>query len=415
MLSGESGGCRYMLDHVADVIPRFGFRVQAGVACERGTRREVLEDAFLAAPELGLFAIADGMGGHQAGEVASREALVEVRAAMQAPTTLKVAKAYFERPSLDARRKVLERLRRVVERAHAHVRETAKVQKALRDIGTTLDVVWLLREEVFVAHVGDSRVYVIRPNTVLQLTEDHTVAPAHTAQGYPTRRTSTSLAHAVGVGESPRIDTVLLELRRGDRLLLVSDGVWSAFDDEAEFGRFGVQVGAQDVAAQLASRAAEGGSLDDRTALVIEIQERFARQVSADTDAIARDIAPVAECDLFSGMTWPRILAALSVAVHVEFEPGDDITPRAAGDHVGYVILDGEVKLGERKILGKGATLFAESLVAAEPTTPAKCVVRVRALRVRRDDFHEICAADPLLAAELYRRLAVHLGQRLGR
>lgn len=404
-----------MLDLVADVIPRFGFRVQVGVACEQGTRRQILEDAFLAAPELGLFAIADGMGGHQAGEVASREALVEVRAAMQSPTTLKVAKAYFERPSLEARRKVLERLRRVIERAHAHVREVAKEQKLLRDIGTTLDVVWLLREEVFVAHVGDGRVHVVRPNTVLQLTEDHTVTQSRLAHGHSTRRTSTSLAHAVGVGESPRIDTVMLELRRGDRLLLVSDGVWSVFEDEAELGHCGVNLVAQDAAIQLAARAAQSGSLDDRTALVIEIQERFARQVNADTDAIARDIGPVAECDLFCGMTWPRILAALSVAVHVEFEAGAAIAPRAAGDQVGYVILDGEVQLGERKILGKGATLFAESLVAAEPTGAAKCVDRVRALRIRRDDFHEICAADPLLAVELYRRLAVHLGKRLGR
>lgn len=404
-----------MLDRVADVIPRFAFRVQVGIACEKGVRRQILEDAYLVAPELGVFAIADGMGGHQAGEIASREALSEVRAAMQAPPSLAVAKAYFERPNLEARRKVMERLRRVVERAHAHVRAVAKEQKLIRDIGTTLDVVWLLREEVFVAHVGDSRAYVVRPNVVLQLTEDHTVSQSSSVDSNASRRVMTSLAHAVGVGEAPRIDTVLLELRRGDRLVLVTDGVWSTFGDEAELGHLGAEVEADEASTKMVSHAERNGSFDDRTALVVEILERFARQTSADSDAVARDIAPAAECELFRQMSWPRILSALSIAVYVEFEPGASIASYAAGDHVAYVILDGEVHVSPSRVLGRGATLFAESLVGAEPKSTASCVDQVRTLRIRRDDFHEICAADPVLAVELYRRLAEHLGKRLGR
>jgi PPM family protein phosphatase len=407
-----------MLGEVLDAIPRFGFRVGIGVACERGLRRETLQDAFLSAPELGLFAIADGMGGHEAGDVASREALAEIRLAMSSDTTQKIAKRYFEHPDLDSRRGVLERLRRVVERAHDHVRQLTQARALPCEIGTTLDLLWLLRDEAFVAHVGDSRAYVVRANAVLQLTEDHT-APVHKRfsrdEPHATRRHVTRLVRAIGIGESVSVDTLLLDLRRGDRLLLVTDGVWAAFNDESELGQIARQGGAPSAATALATAAMER-SFDDRTALLIEIAERFVRQSTSDADALSRDIGPVAESALFHGLSWPRILVALSVAVHVEIERDQLIAHRATGDRVAYVILDGLVRLADGRHLGRGATLFAECLVGCEPTAePPVCEEPVRAIRIRRDDFQEICAADPTLAADLYRRLAEHLGRRLGR
>lgn len=405
-----------MLDPVADVIPRFGFRVRAAVACEQGIRRDVLQDGFLIDTEHGAFAIADGMGGHQAGEVASREALQEVREAIASAASLNVARRYFERPDLASRRCVMDRLRRVVERAHEHVRRIAKDGHLLRDMGTTLEVLWLIREEVFLAHVGDSRAYVIRPAAVLQLTEDHTMPLGTASDTAPGRHALTSLVHAVGVGDSPRIDTVMLDLRRGDRLLLATDGVWASFDDEAALGQVGRTGDAREAANALVAEAIRNGSADDRTALVVEILERFARQSNTEADVAARDITPVAECALFHHLSWAKILSALSIAVHVEFEPGEDVPHFAAGDRVAYIVLDGTVRTAEGRILGSGATLFAECLVGSEPATEnPRCELRVRTLRIRRDDYHEICRSDPHLAVELYRRLAEHLGQRLGK
>lgn len=405
-----------MLEPVADVIPRFGFRIRAAAACEQGIRRDILQDGFLIDAEHGAFAIADGMGGHQAGEIASREALQEVREAIASTASLNVARRYFERPDLASRRCVMDRLRRIVERAHDHVRKIAKDRHLLRDIGTTLEVLWLIREEVFLAHVGDSRAYVIRPATVLQLTEDHTTPLNQISDAAPARRAITSLVHAVGVGDAPRIDTVMLDLRRGDRLLLATDGVWASFEDEAAIGRAGRPGDAREAASALVTEAVRNGSTDDRTALVVEILERFARQSNNDADAAVRDITPVAECALFHHLSWAKILSALSVAVHVEFEPGENVPHFAAGDRVAYIVLDGTVRTAQGRILGSGATLFAECLVGSEPASDdPRCEQRVRTLRIRRDDYQEICDSDPRLAVELYRRLAEHLGQRLGK
>lgn len=407
-----------MLLLVLEVVPRFGFRVRIGVTCERGSRRDRLEDAYLSAPELGVFAIADGMGGHAFGEVASEEALAEIRRAVDSTTTQKIAKRYFERPDLDARRRVLDRMRRVVERAHVRLRRIAADRPEPVELGTTLDLIWLLRDEAFIAHVGDSRAYIVRSNAVLQITEDHATPVANqfaNEEPHTFRRGVTSLTRAIGLGDSIAVDTLRIDLRRGDRLLLATDGVWAAFHEESEIGHAARQGDAQAASAELASLAMQR-SFDDRTALIVEIAERFVRHQSQDSDAISRDVAPVVESALFTGMSWPRILGALAIAVHVEFDAGQAIPHRSTGDRVAYVVLDGLVRLADGRRLGSGATLFAECLVGCDPTAESPiCEERVRAIRIRRDDFQELCTADPSLSADLYRRLAEHLGRRLGR
>ncbi|HEY5958868.1 MAG TPA: hypothetical protein VIV60_20040, partial [Polyangiaceae bacterium] len=168
-------------------------------------------------------------------------------------------------------------------------------------------------------------------------------------------------------------------------------------------------------AKDLSVRAAQR-SFDDRTVLLIEMVERLVRHKANDTDAMVKDIAPVAESALFCGMPWPRILTALSVGVYVQIESGNPMPPHTAGDRVAYIILEGLVRIEDGRRLGSGATVFAECLVGSEPRGAAPiCEETVRAIRIRRDDYQELCQSNPPLAAELYRRLAEHLGRRLGR
>ena len=121
----------------------------------------------------------------------------------------------------------------------------------------------------------------------------------------------TRLCNAVGLAEHVTVDTLLLDLRKGDRLVMATDGVWSTFDEEAEIEPW-VRGSQAEQAAKSLVQFAKNKSFDDRTAVVIEVVDRFVRHQPTDSDATERDIGPVAESALFAGMPWPKVLVALS-------------------------------------------------------------------------------------------------------
>ncbi|MGC4069914.1 MAG: protein phosphatase 2C domain-containing protein [Polyangiaceae bacterium] len=412
---GEALRLARMLSAVTQVIPRFFYRVDIGAATEMGLRRSVLQDAHLVAEQHGVIAIADGIGGIQGGDRAARMALDEVSSAMATETTQRVAQQYVSSPDLETRRLVRKRLTRVVERVNEAVYRLGREQEPPGQLGTTLDIAWLLRDEVFLAHVGDSRVDLVRTNAVLQVTEDHS-EPTHRGTPNTTRSKRAQparLTNAIGLAPHVNVDTVLVELRRGDCLALLTDGVWTALSSEGELDRL-ARGSSMEHAARNLVQFAKGTSYDDRTAVVLECIDRFVRHESRASGSLVSEIEPLAESALFIGMAWPRILAVLSVAIQVEFEAGERIPHWFANDRVSYVVLEGIVRRDDGKRLGQGAALYAEGLVGCEPSRGLyECEELVRAIRVRREDFHEVCASDPLLAAELYRRLAEHLGQKL--
>lgn len=400
---------------MSQIVARFDYRIDFAVVEDIGKTRRAQEDAHLVEPALALFAVADGMGGHAAGEVASRLALEEVGLAIRAGRSQAIADAYIRDPSLETRRHVLARLRRVVERANERVRREAESHPEQRGMGTTLDVVWLARDHAFVAHSGDSRVYLARPSAVLQLTQDHAELDELRATGvlrpYGRASTANRLLNAVGLHEGVRVDTLFVDLHRGDRLLLCTDGVHGQIGGEAELGELLRTGSARDAARALVQRAAEGGR-DNATALVVAIADRFVRRQETDQGMRAMDVERAQLSPLLVDLPLQRVMTALSAAVEVELEPGAAVPQVVASDFVAYIVLDGLVRYADGRLVSVGALLFAESLVAVSVAGPLPVVdQRVRLLRLRRDDFMEVCDSDPPLAVELLRRLATHLAR----
>src|SRR5690606_12332733 len=91
---------------VTQIVPHFDFRIAFGVSVDQGHRRDTLEDAHLVCPDLSLFAVADGMGGHEGGEVAAALALEELETAIRGVRAQRLIQAYVSKPGLDARRRV---------------------------------------------------------------------------------------------------------------------------------------------------------------------------------------------------------------------------------------------------------------------------------------------------------------------
>ncbi len=398
----------------SEIVPRFDFRVAFKVVEDIGRSRETNEDAHLVEPGLALFAVADGMGGHAAGEIASRVAVAEVKKSIASQRSQATMEAYVREPTPNARRQVLARLRRAIEHANDRVREEARVDPERNGMGTTLDVVWLARDHAFVAHAGDGRVYLARPSAVLQLTQDHAEVDKLKATGVLSahnRSRNSRLLNAVGIAPRVDVDTLFVDLTKGDRLLLCSDGVHGQLDSEAELGEL-LRTGNADTASRaLVARAALKGR-DNATALVIEVADRFVKRNDEDHGFRSRDVERAQLAPIFADLPLPSVMAALAAAVEIEFEAGLQVPQVVASDLVAYVVLDGLVRCDGDRVVTVGALLFPESLVGVPVVGELPIVAeRARLLRLRADDFAEVCAADRSLSCELHRRLAVHLAR----
>jgi serine/threonine protein phosphatase PrpC len=196
-----------------------------------GRVRKNNEDAWAIDPGLGLFVVADGMGGHAAGEVAAGIAVDTVCASIQNRRAYEAFDAFLTSATLDARSQVFQALSDTVRQAHEAVCDEAGRHRRLQRMGCTLDVVLVLGRQLFVVHVGDGRVYLARPTTTIQLTNDHTLTSSLIQGGVATPSRPPegreALVNAIGRPGKLSSDEVYAELNSGDRVLLCSDGIYS--------------------------------------------------------------------------------------------------------------------------------------------------------------------------------------------
>lgn len=202
-------------------------RFEAFGLSHRGLIRPSNEDSYLVAPELGICAVADGMGGAAAGEVASRMAIDAVRRAFE--------NAGVSRPGamndLPLPAPGMPRLVTAIQHANLRVHATACADHDKAGMGTTFTALAVLEGRVGIAHVGDSRAYLLRGRKLEVLTEDHTLMEAYVRSGAMTRdeaRRSTfghAITRAVGTEPGIEVDQRLVATAAGDLLLLATDGL----------------------------------------------------------------------------------------------------------------------------------------------------------------------------------------------
>jgi sulfur transfer complex TusBCD TusB component (DsrH family) len=258
-------------------------------------------------------------------------------------------------------------------------------------------------------------VYLARPRAVLQLTADHTAQSVSKTDGFgrlvaPSQ--GSGITNALGINEVVTVDMLFVDVSRGDRLLVCSDGVYAQIEGESELSELLRSGSAQHAAENLIAHAARHGR-DNATAIVIEIGDRFVKRKDHDRGLNAADLERARQSPLLVDLPLSFALTALSAAVEIELGEGQALPRAVANDLVSYIVLDGVVRYPDERRVGAGALLHAESLVGVLGQGEAPvCEQTTRLLRVRADDFAEICT-DPKLGTELYRRLAMHLA-RLG-
>jgi protein phosphatase len=247
------------------------------VSSDPGLRRTSNEDSYCTRPDIGLYMVADGMGGHVAGEVASRvaveatEAFIEETAGADKNRTWPFP--FDPRLSLEA-----NRLKAAFRLANRRIAAAIADSQDLRGMATTASAILTGAEHACVAHVGDSRVYVLRHGRLEQVTHDHswveeqvragTLSPS-AARQHPWRNVVT---RALSGGEDPEVDVVEMEPRDGDRYLLCSDGLFSVVADEAIARILGdTSIPLEEVCRGLIDAANAGGGPDNITTLVLQV------------------------------------------------------------------------------------------------------------------------------------------------
>jgi protein phosphatase len=227
-------------------------------------RRRANEDHHAILPELGLYLVADGMGGHQAGQVASHLAVDAATRTIEA----------LEGSAVN----LAERLRHAVACANREILTAAHNKPELEGMGTTFVGMLFGEERLALAHVGDSRAYVLRNGRLRGLTDDHSIVAEllrrheiseADARDHPHRHV---LTRALGVRASTAPDLAEMTPQTGDLFLLCSDGLTSLVSDEQIAARLSQAEDLQAAATSLVEAANEAGGFDNSTVVLIRCE-----------------------------------------------------------------------------------------------------------------------------------------------
>ena len=239
----------------------FGFR------SDTGRVRINNQDSFFVLPDKGVFLIADGVGGHSHGEIASRTVMSDI------------AERISDHPIPESAgaEEIKDYFVDLVFKVNRHVYELAGGRE-VRSMATTLIILYIRDGRAYVANVGDSRLYLIRDNRIMQVTEDHTyvndlckkgIIDQEQAREHPDRNLIT---RAIGAEKEVRPDLFMFDAYNGDILLLCTDGLYDMLSDE-EIKEIVLKTGnMRDACSRLVDRANEQGGTDNITAVTVRIQ-----------------------------------------------------------------------------------------------------------------------------------------------
>jgi protein phosphatase len=267
-------------------------QLRAGGATDVGLVRAHNEDNYLA--DEGLFAVADGVGGHKAGEVASQTAVETLKREFQEPTT--------------------DGLIDAVKTANRTVWDLAESNPDQRGMGTTLTALALVNEDgeerLAVVNVGDSRAYLLQQGEFEQLTEDHSLVEQLVREGQLTPEEAqvhpqrSIITRALGLDPEVEVDSWELTPYKGDRILLCSDGLTNEVSDDEIASTLRSVSDPEEAARQLVNEARDHGGSDNITCVVVDVLDDDNRSETASA-ALAAEPPPPPRAERTATVTTP--------------------------------------------------------------------------------------------------------------
>lgn len=389
-------------------------KVRSAGLTDPGRVRSRNEDNFAINPALNLFIVADGMGGHRCGDEASRRACLEI------DDYLSANRHVIERCELEPDHISLKAMRRLLQDAIQAASERivleAEAHPDRQGMATTVVVALLAAGRAFIAHVGDSRAYLIREGRADLLTEDHSLFFELVRQGrlslgggFPYKNLVT---RAVGVRGAAIADTLQIELWPRDRLLLCTDGLHSYLDEDL-LAQLAAQGSPEEVVRRLVHFANDSGGADNITAVMVEVEE-----VSGDPEILRAKGRLLDSVPFFASLSLAEKLRLVSACDVKVLADGEVLFREGEHDDSLFIVLEGEIEVrrGEDVVasFGPGAELGEISLLEKHvrlATGVAKGKTEV--LCFSRAAFEAITRRSPAFATRLLVNIARIVSARL--
>jgi serine/threonine protein phosphatase PrpC len=389
-----------------------------------GRKRKENEDRVLVEPELGIFAVCDGMGGHAAGEVAAEETITQLRKHIRERREL-----LLEFDGSETQTCALQTLlQESFEEASRQVYRMARSKRGKHGMGTTCSALIIAKGKGVMAHVGDSRIYLMREGNLYQLSEDHTYLREAIRTGMMSedqaRRSpyANVVTRGIGVRESVCPDTLVFDVLEGDTILLCSDGLHRYTDSDPQ--RLVELLATQELdttLADLVNYANERGGEDNIGVVVVHAASVGAQGQAEELrrkDEVTNNLNALQHVTLFQHLTMKQLVLALNRFRPVHVAAGTSIVSEGDDGASLYVVVQGEVSVHrngqEIARLGAGSHFGEMALLNRRPrSATVRAETEVRLLVQERQEFIDLVQQDPIIGLQFLWALSQSLSQRL--
>ena len=396
---------------------------------DKGLVRKNNEDSLLEVPELGLFAVADGMGGEMFGEVASETAINALRDFVTENRA--VIDTFKMNSSSENKAQVLDMLADALRTANAKVFKEAETRKVGGKMGTTLTALLVIDNTGFMVHVGDSRLYMIRATEVKQISTDHTLINDYRRQfgdysGIFDAKFSGILTKAVGIQEYVEPEKLTFAILPEDKYLICSDGLYNGLEcDIPDFGDVldtpfeepqKEKERLKEAMRRLADIVYKNGAPDNVSMILVSAFSLDEGEVTG-TKEFIKKFDKIRSIELFKDLEYRELLVVMAQVEMRTYNKYDVISKTAAADRELFIILDGKVSAlkGSKllKTFHSGDHLGDVQFLSGEMPNYNLILDKTTSfLVIKKSAFDKIVAEEPIIGVKLLTQLATVLARQ---
>lgn len=397
-------------------------QLNAWGATDVGRRRKHNEDFYVIDADIGLFGVADGVGGHEAGEVASRMVLEGLQKKLHERSDLFTEEQRVGPHSEAYRRSVRRFLDQAVQELSYEVFSLAQQKGGDFRMGTTVCAMIALGDVGAIVHVGDSRCYLWRDQQLYQLTEDHSLVNEQLKMGLITpeeaanSRYKNVITRAVGMADRLQVDVFFVDIVPQDLFLICSDGLYRYLqegDPEDFFNREDHEKATQ----SMIEMANQRGGKDNITLIMLHADGEEHEDKKRETEIMA-GVAALKHSPLFQHLSYPETLRILSMTTQQIFQPGEVLMQEGDPATHLFIIQEGELAIyrGQELLvfLGSGDYVGEMGIFDDEPCSATAMAQKLTyTVSISGEELKELLRQEPDIGFKIQQNLLRVLIRRL--